>query len=297
VKLIQAQYLFPTGTHFGVDNLVLHAKGQRHVVKNFAGPLSIKSVISGEVVWIVNQHKISVDTSSFLVLGDGERYSMDLDSRRSVETCCAFFRHGFVEQVAQDMTSSVEASIDVPIRRVGSLMFLSRLHMDRKRSVLPHLWSLAQRCSEQLQPSSFEEDFLILSVHLLKLYREIMLEVSRVPAVKASTREELFRRLQLAREYMHSNTARRISLEDVARESCLSRYHLHRSFTQVFRRTPHSYLTTLRLEKARSLLLAGLTVTDACLEVGFASVSSFSRLFRSHFGFPPSSIRKIRKIG
>jgi AraC family transcriptional regulator len=92
VKLIQAQYLFPTGTHFGVDNLVLHAKGQRHVVKNFAGPLSIKSVISGEVVWIVNQHKISVDTSSFLVLGDGERYSMDLDSRRSVETCCAFFR-------------------------------------------------------------------------------------------------------------------------------------------------------------------------------------------------------------
>jgi len=297
IKPKQPQYLFPNHARFGADNLVLHAKGRRHVVKDFPGPLSIKSVMSGEVGWIVEGRNIVVDAQSFLVLGDGQKYSMDMDAPRPVETCCAFFRRGFVEQVSQDMTSPLQASIDEPERPAPPLQFLSRLHRDTKGLILPYLWSLAARCSDQLQPSSFEEDFLILSSELMKLYREIASQIARVPAAKASTREELFRRLQLAREYLHSSADQRISLEEVARESCLSRYHLHRSFTKVFRRTPHAYLTALRLEKAKSLLQAGHSVTDVCMEVGFTSVSSFSRLFRAHFDCSPSSVRKIRKIG
>jgi AraC family transcriptional regulator len=293
----QPQYLFPNHAQFGTDNLVLHAKGTRHVVTDFPGPLSIKSVIRGEVGWVVDGRNIVVDTRSFLVLGDGQKYSMDVDAPRPIETCCAFFRRGFVEQVTQDMTSPLQASIDEPQRQAPPLKFLSRLHADSKSRILPSLWSLAARCSTQLQPSSFEEDFLVLSAELMKLYREITVEISRVPAAKASTREELFRRLQLAREYIHSKVDQQVSLEEVARESCLSRFHLHRSFTRVFRRTPHAYLTALRLEKAQSLLQAGRTVTEVCMDVGFSSVSSFSRLFRSNFGSSPSSLRKIRKIG
>lgn len=297
MKPKQPQYLFPNHAAFGTDNLVLHAKGTRHVVTDFPGPLSIKSVIRGEVGWVVDGRDIVVDTRSFLVLGDGQKYSMNVDAPRPIETCCAFFRRGFVEKITQDMTSPLQASIDEPQRQAPPLEFLSRLHADPKGRILPALWSLAARCSEQLQPSSFEEDFLVLSAELMKLYREITVEIARVPAAKASTREELFRRLQLAREYIHSKVDQQVSLEEVARESCLSRYHLHRSFTRVFRRTPHAYLTALRLEKAQSLLQAGRTVTDVCMDVGFSSVSSFSRLFRSHFGSSPSSLRKIRKIG
>jgi AraC-like DNA-binding protein len=94
----------------------------------------------------------------------------------------------------------------------------------------------------------------------------------------------LFRRLQLAREYMYSSTGEPISLEDVAKESNLSRYHLHRAFTRVFQQTPHAYLTALRLERAQTLLKRGGSVTETCMEVGFSSVASFSRLFRRHHG-------------
>jgi AraC-like DNA-binding protein len=111
------------------------------------------------------------------------------------------------------------------------------------------------------------------------------------------TREELFRRLQVAREYLHGSVDRRVSLEEVAREACVFRYHLHRAFTHVFRLTPHAYLTGLRLMRAYSLLESGGAVTDVSLEVGFSSLSAFTRLFRSRYGFPPSSVRKIRKIG
>ena len=105
-------YLFPDGSQFGSDNLVLHASGRRHVVENYPGPLSIKSVIDGQVTWTVDGRDLVVDTNSFLILNDGQKYSMNMEVPRPMETCCAFFRKGFVEQIAQDATSPLEASLD-----------------------------------------------------------------------------------------------------------------------------------------------------------------------------------------
>lgn len=238
-----------------------------------------------------------VDSSTFLVLQNGERYSMNIDSLRPVETCCVFFGGGYVERMAQDATTPLESSLDSPWRSAASVQFLSRLHVDAKGAVLPQMWSLAKRCALELQPSGFEEDFLTLSERLLLLYKEIKSQMARVPAVKASTREELFRRLQIAREYLHGSLHTRVSLEDVGREACISPYHLHRAFKRVFRLTPHAYLTRLRLERARALLQSGNTALETTLELGFASPSAFTRLFRAHYGVPPSAHSKIRKIG
>jgi AraC family transcriptional regulator len=293
----QPQFLFPAGSRFGQDNLVLHATGRRHVVNEFAGPLSIKTVLRGEVCWIVEGRRLLVDPHTFLVLGDGQRYSMNINSTNPVETCCVFFRGGFVEEVAQDATTPLASSLDSPWRDAPQLAFLSRLHSDSNRALLPKIWSLAERCRAALQPSSFEEDFLTLSQNFLMLYREVEAQFMRVPAAKTSTRRELFRRLQIAREYLHESVDRRISLEEVSREACLSRYHLHRAFRRVFRLTPHAYVTALRLNRARSLLQGGRAVTDVAMDIGFTSVSAFTRLFRSRFGLPPSAVPKIRKIG
>src|SRR5882672_7358848 len=101
-RIPRTQYLFPDGARFGPDNLVLHARSRRHSVTDFAGPLSIKTVIEGAVPWNVGGRDLVVDPGSFLVLGEGERYSMDIDAPRSFETACAFFRGGYVEEVARD---------------------------------------------------------------------------------------------------------------------------------------------------------------------------------------------------
>jgi AraC-like DNA-binding protein len=280
----------------GRDNLVLHASAKRHSVKDFPGPLSIKSVLHGEVTWIVEGRKLVIDSNTFLILNDGQTYSMELDAPRPIETCCAFFQQGFVERVAQDMTSPLQTSLDAPLREAPPLFFLSRLHTETKGGILARLRSLAERCSTQLQPSSFEEDFLILSQEITALQETIAAKIARVPAARKSTREELFRRLERAREFLHANVEEKVSLEDVAREACLSRYHLHRAFVATFQETPHGYLTALRLKRARSLLNRGSSVTEACMEVGFTSMSAFSRLFRAHFGVRPSTqIRKIRQ--
>lgn len=288
------QYLFPAGARFGPDNLVLHARGRRHSVSGFAGPLSIKTVLSGVVSWNVGGRELVVDPASFLVLNAGEKYSMEIDSPRAVETACAFFRGGFVEGYAQDATTPVESSLDDPARAAPPLPWVSRLHHDSSGAILGRVRTLAERCAAQLQPSSFEEDFLLLSGSLLRLYREMKSRMARVPALKVSTREELFRRLEIGREYLHGHLEGPVSLEATAREACLSRYHFHRAFTQAFRKTPHAYLTEVRLARAHALLRSGTPVIQACTDVGFTSTGSFSRLFRAAYGAPPSAMRARR---
>jgi len=288
----RAPYLFPIGARFGTDNLILHANARRHRVEDFAGPLSVKTVLKGAVTWTVAGRELVVDPDSFLVLGDGEKYSMDLDEPRAVETACAFFRGGYVEEMARDATTRVEEALDHPARQAPALPYLSRLHADPTRSILDQVQKMAARCGSEIQPSGFEEDFLLLSKNLLLLYEQIRLQLERVPAVKARTREELFRRLQIGREYIHSHVDGAVSLEEVSRASCLSRYHFHRAFTQTFQKTPHAYLTEVRLARAHSLLRSGAAVGEVCIAAGFSSASSFSRLFRTQFGVAPSAVRR-----
>lgn len=294
---MQAPFLFPDSARFALDNLMLHARARRHVTTDFAGPMSIKTVVEGSVTWRVAGRDLPVDPCTFLVLGPGERYSLDIDGPRPVETACAFFRDGFVEAAARDVSSSVQAALDDPVRTAPPLPWLSRLHADPERRIVGRVQTMARRCRAELLPSGFEEDFLLLARDLLLHYREIAARMERIPALKPATRAELFRRVEIAREYLHAQSAGSVSLEKAARAACLSPYHFHRAFTQAHRTTPHAYLTSLRLARARALLETGVSVTDAAFDAGFATPSAFSRQFRAHYGEPPGSVRARRYHG
>jgi len=292
IQEARVPYLFPEDAQLGTHNVVLYARASRHRVDNYAGPLSIKTVLSGQVAWIVGQRELIVDRSSFLILSAGEKYSMRIAESKPVETCCVFFAPGFVEQVALNATSPLDRALDAPDRLAPPLPYLSALHNDRERALVGRVHTLAPRCKKALAPSGFEEDFLLLAERLLQFYAQVREQAARVPALQESTRQELFRRLLLGREYLHSHSSGPVSLVTVARAAALSPYHFHRGFTQAFQQTPHSYLTGLRLARARTTIQQGSPVLDACLEAGFSSPSAFSRLFRSWYGELPSAVRR-----
>lgn len=289
-----APYLFPAGARFGADNLLLHARARRHRTDDFAGPLSVKTVVEGTVSWRVGGRDLTVDSASFLVLGSGERYSLAIEGPRAVETACAFFRDGFVEAIAQDASTPVQAALDDPARPAPGLPWLSRLHADSGRGIVERVQTMARRASAQLLPSAAQEEFLLLGRELLLFYREIADRVGRLPALKPATRAELFRRVEVGREYLHSRAEGAVSLDEAARAACLSRYHFHRAFTQAYGRTPHAYATVLRLARARVLLEDGLPVEEAARSVGFSGAPAFTRSFRARYGVTPGTLRKRR---
>ena len=99
--------------------------------------------------------------------------------------------------------------------------------------------------------------------------------------------------LRRARALIERSFAEPVNLDAMARAAALSRFHFARRFRRTYGVTPHQYLTERRLRAARILLEeTDLPVTEICLEVGFASLGSFSRLFARHVGRSPQSYRR-----
>ena len=104
---------------------------------------------------------------------------------------------------------------------------------------------------------------------------------------------DLYQRIVAAKIYMDENYSEPIDLGLISQQAFLSRYYFHRLFRQVYRRTPHQYLTKKRLEKAKDLLKENKPVGEVCHEVGFESLGSFSILFKKEIGFAPQFNRNM----
>jgi AraC family transcriptional regulator len=86
-----------------------------------------------------------------------------------------------------------------------------------------------------------------------------------------------------------------LDLSTLAAESGYSRAHFLRTFKASTGQTPHRYLSELRLQKARDLLVAqSLPLIDIAAACGFSSHAHLSTAFHSRFGVPPSQYRRAQ---
>jgi AraC-like DNA-binding protein len=91
-----------------------------------------------------------------------------------------------------------------------------------------------------------------------------------------------------ALDMLHDVYARNVSLDDLAQETRLSKFHLARCFRETTGMAPHQYQKLLRLQAGRRLLEAGDSVRDTAARTGFADAAHFARAFRTWLGVSPS---------
>ena len=107
------------------------------------------------------------------------------------------------------------------------------------------------------------------------------------------TAAPLARHLLRARDLVDSRYDEPLDLEALASTAHVSPRHFSRSFRETFGETPHQYLLTRRIERARYLLrTTDMQVAEVCLAVGFNSVGSFTTTFRRHVGASPTEYRR-----
>jgi AraC-like DNA-binding protein len=100
-----------------------------------------------------------------------------------------------------------------------------------------------------------------------------------------------------AKKYIQSHFHEPITLEDIAQVACLSQSHFCRLFKQETSFTPIEYLSSVRLENAKTLLLySNYTLTEIADRVGFSSIHYFSRCFKKYEGVSPLLYRQTKSI-
>lgn len=113
--------------------------------------------------------------------------------------------------------------------------------------------------------------------------------LERLTSLKRSTRIETLQRIERARAFIHDHRDRPLSLDEIASEAALSRFHLSRSFAEVHGLPPLAYHRRLRLDGAARLLRDGAaSPTELSERLGYGSLSAFTRAFRQAYGVPPS---------
>lgn len=101
-----------------------------------------------------------------------------------------------------------------------------------------------------------------------------------------------YRRIVQAKLFIDKHYAEKIDLDNIADEACFSKFHFIRLFRKAFDKTPHQYLSQVRIDKAKELIRSGSPVIDACYRVGFESVTSFTGLFKKMTGRAPALFRQ-----
>lgn len=102
-----------------------------------------------------------------------------------------------------------------------------------------------------------------------------------------------YRELREPIDYIGRHFASDLSVDSLARACNISISALERRFRKHLQKTPHQYISEVRLHHARDMLLeTDKSIGTIALDTGFADHSHFTRAFTRHFEMTPSSVRK-----
>lgn len=99
--------------------------------------------------------------------------------------------------------------------------------------------------------------------------------------------------LQQILEYMKQSVSEAITIEEICQKFSISRSTLQALFKTHLQDSPKNYLINLKLQKSKELIRENkYTISEIAFTLGFSSIHYFSRIFKKHYGLPPSDYAK-----
>ena len=275
-----------SGAHQRFDHYLCteYLSRPRHVPKHSAS-LSMFTLLKGTAKVSINENRIELDDTSFIIVNDGSIMSIDFETGGELPVLILF---------NPSLSAMLSSSMFQQVSMVDEFALVEHVHysnVDLKR-YLHLLIDLSTSCASF---HALKAD-MVLSTLLSDIIREnysAIQAAGNLPVVKRSTRVELYKRLAVAKEWIAENFSLAVSLQDSADIAMLSPEHFLRLFKRAYGMTPHHYLTAVRIDAACRLIReTNLDITNICAQTGFESLSSFSALFKQRKGLSPSQYRR-----
>jgi AraC-like DNA-binding protein len=194
--------------------------------------------------------------------------------------------------------------IAVPVRMCGE--YVATLHTNRLFLRKPRAGDIRQfadklkRWGAKPDLSRLRQDFAGIPI----IAREQVEAIVRLLGIYAEHLGDLASRRVLADQhgrpcavaqalaYMREHQTEHLSLHTVAEQARLSPYYFCKLFGRTLGMTFTEYLTRLRLERAKDLLMSPtMPVSDIALAAGFGSIPHFNRAFKRYTGVTPTHYR------
>lgn len=142
---------------------------------------------------------------------------------------------------------------------------------------------------EQLMAETESQEFcaqtaaLTYLVQVLVLLNRQMQFQSRQSQINAASSSVIYQILL----YINNHYNEDLTLDHLANQFFMSKYHLSREFQRLVGTTVHRYLTQKRLVIAKQMIRDGASATEVCQHCGFGDYSNFYRAFKSEYQISP----------
>ena len=259
-----------------------------HLSPSYHDYLEIVYFYEGSAVFHVGEREYSCTRGDVVIIGDTEFHYLETNPNEILKYLNLYFMPELIYEAGSD-----EAGLEYLKPFFGHSSGFSH----RIPSALVQRSSIPERLVTIYRELRDQEEYYRLAVknHL----REILLWLlrhyrHRSPSLEAyNAKKRNIKRLGGVFRFLQANYQDSITLEKVAEAACMSSSYFCRFFKNVTGHTYTDYLSRLRVDKAKELLLRSeLPVTAVGLEVGFESHSYFDRVFKRFTGKSPQEYSK-----
>ncbi len=127
-------------------------------------------------------------------------------------------------------------------------------------------------------------------IKLLNVFAQYLADFANRFVIASSDEEPLV--VVSAKEFVHSHVEESIMLVQVAQHVHVSPFHFCKLFKKTTGMTLTEYVTRVRLEKAKTLLVdPSLRISEVVYAAGFGSIPRFNSVFKQYVGMPPTQYR------
>ena len=230
-------------------------------------------LISGQVEYWVDGRIIRMEPGDLLLINPMELHRPLASQGTMYERFVLWINREFLEGLEGRLNSCFDTSLP-------SHTHLLRPGQSERAALMSRLGEIVQE--------AYSRDFGS-QVSAYGQFLQFMVQLNRL-ALRTQPKEESEQLSELVRNVLHyisQNLSEELSLEHIAGQFYISKYHLSHAFSREVGVSVYRYIMLRRLLMARQLLSAGESAKQVCRNCGFSDYTSFYRAFKSEYGISP----------
>lgn len=240
------------------------------IILHLDGPVGVSRALGA------SQSRRVIPPGGLFILPGGMDFGVRLEGH--LDSLHLYLRREIIDEVADDfgMDRPIESEL---IPRMGDQdPLIERLAL-----------AIRDALNDDGPTSVMYVDYLsrVLAAHLLRKHSAATPSQAPTPVGALSAGE-----VERAVDYMEAYLGDPIALSDIAAATGLSPSHFARRFKAATGAPPHRYLMSLRVERAKRLLLQKEAIVDVALDCGFTHQEHLTRIFRRYTGLTPAAYRR-----
>ena len=234
--------------------------------------------VEGEINYVCESSVYSPNRGDVIIIPPGKFHMSKLKGERT-----HYKRHVFY--LYPNAFDAVGASLADILIRTNEGVHFSLSSREREEELL----TLTEKLSSALKKRGDGLSRALAFGYII----EIFCLLNRKDIRHSGESERLPENILALQQYLDAHYTEIDSVSEVAEHFFYSREYVSRLFKKYYDTTILDYIHKLRISKSRSLIAEGMPIIDVCYAVGFSSLSTFIRAFRTATDMTPSEYRKI----